>query len=423
MNGNNSNIRPPSNHELRPLGHNAQNIPLRPSQLNQAVDQAPLLNGAQPVNYAAANQAVAPKPSVPRKPRIWPSIWSLEISSAILSVLCLIATIIVLNYLDGKELRQWQIANVSVSPNTLIAIFTTIAKSSMMLAVAEGISQLKWTYFQQQPHSLLHLEKFDDASRGPLGAVKLLGTLRLKVVVVSVGALVTVLALAIDPFTQQVLSYPVRTTALTNETSSIPRTDFFNGAVTDVQTPSPELRSVLRGMYSGPTDVNIECQTGNCTWPAYDTLGICSTCIDTSEQTSVSCKSVDTDQCGKQVTFIPIVSCLRCTYTMPVPFDWVDSENLEAEVMYSSTDNKTFSAELFLQSNTKKYHAPPIQPQQYFLNVMQISATLSNLVPLINGLPRKPVVTSCDVSLCSQWYLNSKFANGQTHCLSASRDG
>lgn len=399
-------------HELRPFAEPAQNNIAHPPPSNRPADQLPASNGAHPQNSLSANsRPPSQKPHAPKKQRIWAAVWLLEILACFVSLLSLVATIIILNSFDGTELRHWSIANVSISPNTLIAIFTTVVKSSMMLAVAEGISQLKWTYFQQQPHPLLHLEVFDGASRGPLGAIKLLGTLRLKVVVVSVGAVVTVLALAIDPFTQQVLSYPVRPMEVTNDTApSIPRTDWFNGGVSNVDTSqSPELKAVFRGMYDGVLDVDFSCPTGNCTWPLYDSLGICSTCIDTSEKTSVTCESVDTSQCGLPNAIIPVVSCLRCTYTMPVPIPWVGTDNFKAEIMYSSTDKKTYQADLLLQSNTKQAsNIPPPTPEQYFINVLQIS---SQLLPLTTDLPQLPTVTACSVSLCSNWYLRSNFSH------------
>lgn len=70
------------------------------------------------------------------------------------------------------------------------------------------LSQLKWSWFEQ-PRSLWDLERFNEASTGPKGAVQLLWSSiwRLKAGFMPiVGAMLVLFALAIDPFTQQIVS-------------------------------------------------------------------------------------------------------------------------------------------------------------------------------------------------------------------------
>jgi hypothetical protein len=61
-----------------------------------------------------------------------------------------------------------------ISLNALISTLATISKASLMLAVAACISQLKWLYFESAPHRIQDIQIFDNASRGPLGALNLL---------------------------------------------------------------------------------------------------------------------------------------------------------------------------------------------------------------------------------------------------------
>lgn len=91
----------------------------------------------------------------------------------------------------------------------------------MLYPVAEGISQLKWIFFQRNAYTLSYLEIFDYASRGPLGALNSLWRLKFQAMLASVGAIATVLAIAIDPFTQQILSYPTVPVNATNATTSL----------------------------------------------------------------------------------------------------------------------------------------------------------------------------------------------------------
>jgi Protein of unknown function (DUF3176) len=50
--------------------------------------------------------------------------------------------------------------------NTLISVYIVILKAALLLVAAEGLSQLKWTWFGVS-RPLMDLVSFDDASRGP----------------------------------------------------------------------------------------------------------------------------------------------------------------------------------------------------------------------------------------------------------------
>lgn len=75
------------------------------------------------------------------------------------------------------------------------------------MVIGEGIGQLKWVYFEQRPHRLADFDTFDGGSRGPLGAIKMLYKINGRAIVASIGGIVTILALAMDPFVQQVVSF------------------------------------------------------------------------------------------------------------------------------------------------------------------------------------------------------------------------
>lgn len=97
-------------------------------------------------------------------------------------------------------------------------------------------SSPRWIYFQQRAHRLLDLQIFDEASRGPLGALKLIWTVRLRAIVAVTGAVIVILTMALDPFTQQILSFPTAPTILTNSTAYIGSANTF-GQVFDYWEP------------------------------------------------------------------------------------------------------------------------------------------------------------------------------------------
>lgn len=62
---------------------------------------------------------------------------------------------------------------------------------------------------------MMDMELFDLASRGPLGALQLIIRLR-RPNLAFLGSLIVLVGLAIDPFTQQVVTYPYRTIVADN---------------------------------------------------------------------------------------------------------------------------------------------------------------------------------------------------------------
>ena len=128
----------------------------------------------------------------------WLRDWWLETACCVVFTGALMAIVgAILPYQD-QPLPQWP---YNVSINTLISILIAISKAAMLLVTAEGISQLKWTWFLRK-RPLQDMARYDMASRGPWGSLRLLLSLRGRDLVASVGAFVTVASIAIDPFAQ-----------------------------------------------------------------------------------------------------------------------------------------------------------------------------------------------------------------------------
>lgn len=144
--------------------------------------------------------------------------WSAEIAAIVFSALCLAGIIVVLEEVNDTPLSQW---HLPIAPNSVIAIFSTLPKSALLLPITASISQLKWLYFRTRPSPLSKLQKFDDASRGPLGALKFICSMNQGAVAANSGAIITILTLALDPFTQQIIGYPLRHVAIENGRASI----------------------------------------------------------------------------------------------------------------------------------------------------------------------------------------------------------
>ena len=130
----------------------------------------------------------------------------------------------------------------------------------MLLAATESIGQAKWLLFRKQTRELADFKTIDEASRGPWGAFQLLYRFwDGRTVLASAGAFIVLTSLAVDPFTQQILSYP----SVSNVTSgyqqpSFPRVTNWNisGRLDIVESSNidPSMFSFSLVLKSGETD-------------------------------------------------------------------------------------------------------------------------------------------------------------------------
>lgn len=98
--------------------------------------------------------------------------WWWELFSCLVSICCCAAIVGVLLYYDGKPQPQYLVPGVTL--NAYISVFAAVAKAALILPVSEAIGQLKWLWFKEEAN-LYDFYTFDGASRGPWGALMLLG--------------------------------------------------------------------------------------------------------------------------------------------------------------------------------------------------------------------------------------------------------
>lgn len=147
----------------------------------------------------------------------------------------------------------------------------------------------------------------------------------------SLGAIIAIVTLALGPFAQQIVTYQSRSVLIKNPNSAIvARAMNFTGALPGETTPSkclakgtsevpraepsiagyvpilPLKSAVYNGLFAEngrpSAALKFECQTGNCTWPAFDTVGVCHECVDLTPYMTRYCAPNDTDDaCGWEV--------------------------------------------------------------------------------------------------------------------------
>ncbi|KAJ5232485.1 hypothetical protein N7468_005441 [Penicillium chermesinum] len=218
----------------------------------------------------------------------WGAGWTWEILSAISSVAFLAAIIIVLWHFNGRPMPDWP---YGITLNALVSVFSTVMKASMALVVAECLAQLKWSWFRGG-NKLSDLALLDAASRGPMGAlITLFQTLPRHLI--TLGCLILVVAAATDPFVQQVMSIkeqPIQSPghASIQVCNSSLYTDYGEGAGPGMNKLSlGSLGALYSGIFQtqgpGSESAMATCPTGNCTFPKYQSLGVCSSCTNITD--------------------------------------------------------------------------------------------------------------------------------------------
>jgi hypothetical protein len=167
--------------------------------------------------------------------------------------------------------------------NAIIATLAVASKSALLFAVAEAMGQTRWHWFHRRSRRLQDLKNMDDAARGTLGALFLLGH-RTVLSICAVGAVIMIAALAFDPFIQQVISYPLGSQG---ESIASTRQAF---ALQDTDGLANMRRDIYSGIYSVTSQYDRQppCPSSNCTWSSFRSAGWWGKCQDVSKQVKMA---------------------------------------------------------------------------------------------------------------------------------------
>ncbi|KAF4635289.1 hypothetical protein G7Y89_g2805 [Cudoniella acicularis] len=205
----------------------------------------------------------------------------------LLAFALLVATTSILAKCHGNERPKWR---YDISLNTLIALFSTIMRASLLTVF---LSQLKWLWLRR-PRYLRAFATFDEASRGPWGSFLLIFSFKRPNLAI-IGSFVTITSLAIGPFTQQAIeTYPCqKILAGRKVTLPVPHwmntIGYFTNPLSDLRLRASFINGLIDPEASRSSVAATGCITGNCTFPTFDgithsSLGLCSRCVDTTSQ-------------------------------------------------------------------------------------------------------------------------------------------
>jgi hypothetical protein len=342
-------------------------------------------------------------------------LWLFEIFALVISTLALIGLIILLRVTNGNTVPNWTIRTkhtkpVTVTINSVISIFSTAVKSTVLIPVAAAMGELKWMWFSSG-HRLTDIQVFESAARGPLGAIIMLWSFRGRSLA-CLGAVIILSSLALDFGFQQLVTYPLRPVDL--EPATIPVTNYYSGLRPGwiSGTPLAEqgmVAAMYTGMYGqGQTfPVTPGCSTGNCTWDQdYTSLGFCSRCYSTTDQIVKQCSTYNYTYYDEneqlQVLGDPIP---YCNYTLP-------SGQMIPALDFSTGTAQTFNP-IFVDIDTSPasentYFGKALTAHVATLSVMRAEWTLVS--DTVDGQPRlystllSANATECGIDVCAIKY-------------------
>lgn len=209
--------------------------------------------------------------------------WFLEVLSSFLLLIAVSAIVATLYIHDGQPLPQWPF---DITINAMLSIYAVVLKASMAFILTSCIGQSQWRWFNTSSRSLQDLVLFHDAGQGPWGSISWLWAYRLGQPVAALGAFITIVGMAVDPFVQQLI-HPVDCMEQLQgaPAASVPTTNI----ITYSGLPDALQPSIVGGFYTSQNLTDFECSTGNCTFAEdYTTLGFCSSCEDVSDKVTIT---------------------------------------------------------------------------------------------------------------------------------------
>ncbi|KAI9929323.1 hypothetical protein ASPWEDRAFT_28805 [Aspergillus wentii DTO 134E9] len=362
----------------------------------------------------------------------WAGSWTWEIGGAILSVVCIGLLFGFLGYVNGMAYERWE---YSISPNAVVSVIAAFAKASMLIPVSACLSQLKWKQDRQErPMQLYHFHVLDQASRGPWGALEVFW--RMKSTLPMAGAALTILAVALDPFAQQILAFPSREVQALDETAYVQRAqvyapewgsrgheDEFRNTLA-VQLDPTMQTAILSGLAQINRPLEPGCSSSHCEYPDFATLGVCSHCDDVTEGTIQTCQPYARNSSGafafgvldKKNASTPA----NCSYTTPSGFTFMP-ETFDTSFLPPFTHP---SVEITRQPWTSITTSKGHQQDDSGLLVSFFTAKYSHKIVYTpdnaTAVEEKPTMTECSVHLCEKQYTNNHITDDD-HTFQPSR--
>ncbi|KAK1637876.1 hypothetical protein BDP81DRAFT_480740 [Colletotrichum phormii] len=212
-----------------------------------------------------------------------PKVVKSQLGCCFLAIASLVAQAIVLWQYGGKPQDAWP--STTLTLNGLIAILATVCRATFMIAVGAILSQAKWNHFsgRGKKGGYQRLDDFtliDDSSRGSWGSLQLMWRFK-GAHIACVGAVLTMLSLALGFFSQQLITLRIDQVESNaqGQAGTVARSQWastVSGYANSWNPLSPTKLAMYNGFMSTEVSLpQVTCPTGNCTWPIVPTVGVC----------------------------------------------------------------------------------------------------------------------------------------------------
>lgn len=228
-------------------------------------------------------------------------LWKWEVLSCVLAISMFGLICGTLQHYDGQRTPDW---GTAINLSTLAALMATLLRAMLGFVLAEIIGQSKWKYFagdgrlaKDSPmRRLIETSRFSDASQGSISAVRLLPTI-IRDPATSLAIMVMTVSFGTGSFVQQAIQTQSCQFTAESVNASLPVSRNITGwnyAESGLFDPydNPETLAALISAFAPDNEeigspISAGCPTGNCTFQnsiegVYGTLGVCSSCVDTS---------------------------------------------------------------------------------------------------------------------------------------------
>lgn len=230
----------------------------------------------------------------------------------------------------------------------------------------------------------------------------------------------TILALAVDPFAQQILSFPSRKVQAFNETAFIQSAVNYTADTiyqSDEANQLNELtgKAITSALSIPHTGLQAQCARDECSYPKFVSLGVCGKCEDVTERTSQKC--VGRVRPSVNGTYLN----MNCTYTAPYDYNVTLSlDDLAPVAMELSGTLSEFQVSLWASYSKNLPYGEDLAKETYkifdietpivsFILVTQ-DATMIYTTRNTTAWPAKPTFTECALYWCEKEYAPSNFS-------------
>ncbi|KAK2694563.1 hypothetical protein QWA68_005785 [Fusarium oxysporum] len=319
--------------------------------------------------------------------------WGMELLSSFTTLALFAGMIAIFCSMRNKPYSEWPL---SISINTTIAILSTACTAAMMHNVSAFIGQLKWLHFKRSLRSVYNVERFDEASRGPLGAILLI--LRVPWNLATLGAIITILRLGFSPLSQAVVNLEPRMVDAPSNDSTFGYAHAYDrnmttGAQSEIPPDTQMQSAILKGLYDISSIPVFNCG-GACLWrDSYVSLGFKSTCKN------VTMSALETKHCIKPEGRPGMRFDRNCNFTTP--------GNITLTTQHVLTDSQT----TFRINATRTHLDNPNNITRSLDDIVRIAVWRSSYDTSFNATDIN--ITECTVGFTAYEYPRAE-ANGST---------